>query len=274
MFSIITKIDTGFVRYMRLLEFGDAIGLGQKFIERMSQNTGTTYVDDYQYTKDTQQALNSVRSNSRNQKDDMAVCKTSFQKLKHQSSELEKTRGVIAVFFANEDSDTFFDSLNMETAFFQRMYQEFRQSPPISFNLCHKFWVSYRNTRDLLLPEQLSLVNSLEPKFIHFPFTKDGHDWHSKSTKQAILDDNLELIRTFQLHHSQHMPTTRKRKPSTNLSAHSHRSAIPHSASLESLKRQFIAKGFCRVIHRDKMRITVIWNAYDACSGMCICADA
>jgi len=275
MYSIITRVDSEFVRYIRLLEFGDAVGLGQRFMESMSQNSDTTYVDDYQYTSDTQQALNSARTNSRNQVDDMTVCKTSFQTLKHQSEKLEKTRGVIAVLFVSEHSvrdGTLFECLNMEPTFFERIYKEFRKAPRISFNLCHKFWVSYRNTHDLLLSEQLSLVNSLEPKFIHFPFTKDGHDWHFKSTKQAILDDNFELVRTFQLRHAQNIPTTRKRKPSTNGSARFNRSTIPHTASLESLKLQFIAKGFFRVIQRDKMRLTVVWNAYDACSGTCLCA--
>ena len=273
LFSMITRVDGRFVRYMRLLEFGDATGLGHKFIESMSQHSDTIYVEDYQYTKDTQDTLNSIRKNSRNHKDDIATCKTAFEVLKHQSKTLEKTRGVIVVMMIQGDGvdDKFFDCLNMEPLFFERVHQQFRKSPPISFNLCNKFWASYRSNRDLQLSEQLSLINSLEPKFIHFPFTKDGYDWHSKSAKQAILDDNYELVQTFQLRHTQHTSTPRKRKSSSVHAARSHRSAIAHTASLESLKHQFIAKGFCRLIHRDKMRITVVWNAYDACSGGCYC---
>ncbi len=119
----------------------------------------------------------------------------------------------------------------------------------------------------LTLPEQLMILNCLEPKFVHFPYVQGGLTWNSKSIKQGVLDRAIDDVLLMQSRH------TNLSHSKVRVSSHSFgRNSINHgnnntNTSLLSLRSQFVCLGFLRILVRNQSQVSVVWNGYDACSG-------
>jgi hypothetical protein len=266
-FSILLRIDGVFVRYVRLMEHGDAVGFGAELMRLMGKHsTVTEFIEDYQYTMDTESALMASRE-SRNQKDDLTACTQAFDTLTRISNEdVDKKTGVMLILHV----DALLRCTNMDPNFVIRTKQSLTPTPRSRFNLCTKFWMSCHLPPTLTMKQQLQLVNCIEPKFIHFPYSKSGVTWDTMSTKHAIIHDNLALtLAARSSEKSLAAVNSRARMPQRQRGVRPSALAKPlRFSSIESLKSQFVSAGFFRVVFRDAVRVSVVWNAYDACTGI------
>ncbi len=156
---------------------------------------------------------------------------------------------------------------NLDYNFFHRARSQLQRFPVASFNLCQRFLLNYRHEGpvELSLQDQIKLLNCFEPKFVHFPYVRGPSTWNRMSTKQGVLDDRIEEVLLMQ---------ARQQTLALTLNRQGHRfgkNTVKHSRqtgqSIRSLKSQFVSMGFLRLLYRDRLKISVAWNAYNACSG-------
>ena len=261
MFSFLHQFTDGrLFRYVRLIEFGDDVGLGDAILTRGT--SAATIVVDHQYTLDTQTQLSKAKQ-SRGETSDMTLCLSEYQLLIQACEKAPIRLGIQCILFLHGSFGEHKSCFNISSSFVDSIKDGMMAQQ--KFNLCQAFVPSFLN-RDLTLQDQFTLLNCMEPKFVHFPYVKGPLSWNSMSLKHGLLENCLDEIRSMQ---SQHNVTKYKhfRKGSHHGSNHrSHHPSLQRSCFVE-LKSQFVSRGFFRVLIRDSTRLSVVWNAYDPCSG-------
>jgi hypothetical protein len=264
MFSMLHRQENSLVRYVRLIEHGNALGLGREIIEKIGRLGKAIFVDDYQYTCDVQAQLSYINRSSRNQPSDMPSCASALEDVVKIANSIDQKFGTIAVLFVDTGSANFFSTLNLDPQFFHNAHAKVLKAP-FTFNLCRQFLRQHQNREQKLsLQQQLNLLNCLEPKYVHFPCIQGEFSWDVMSIKHGVLENSLEDNLRMQSNQRQlSLPKPR------GVGGHSGRNSSNHATnrSLESLKSQFVARGFLRLLFRDSIRLCVVWNGYDACSG-------
>jgi len=266
--SFLLQVGEHLVRYVRLIEQGDAVGFGQELLRHLGKHSSATLVDDYQFTSDTHTSLITVDRSSRNQNPDLQSCVNKFKSIISASKQSEKLfPGVTLIFSTRGIAGDITLSHNINSTFFDRVENAFKLHPPTSFNLCRNFLrlhISGKHS-NLSLSEQLKLLNCLEPKFIHFPYIQGGLTWNSKSIKQGVLDHAIDDVMLMQSRHT-NLSHSKVRENAHSLG----RNFTNHgksNTSLSSLKSQFVCIGFLRLLVRNQSQVSVVWNGYDASSG-------
>lgn len=268
--SILCLEGTKLVRYVRLIEFGDICGLGKVILEKLTRNTEIIKVEDYQYTKDTAFALRRTRV-TRNQTNDAQVCCNMWKSMCDISQKHDNLGFISILILEGSDRKRHCYCMNLNPDVIKECTSLVIESPR-TFNLSISFLIgsSLTSKQDLTFQDHLLLLNCMEPQFVHFPFEQGSNSWPNLSMKQGILSNCLDEVLRSQLRISSIQSNNAicgDSSPFHRLGGNSKiRSVRPKL--LESLKEQFISKGFLRLAQRDQRLLSVIWNSYNPCTGL------
>jgi hypothetical protein len=254
------------VRYVRLIEYGTATGLGHIWTSRLNAVNDILHVVDYQFSSDT---LDSIRNTgqSRNLPSDVTECVRSWEAVC--AIDMDPALCFQSAFFVSSKHSVASKTFNCDASFLNTLLSELAQCTQ-QFNLNMSFLQAQPFSVVVPLAQQFHLVNCLPPQFVHYPFTNGSDTWSRLSVKQSIIDGSFpETMRKHEIM----KPGGPKKTPSLNSggeteSLRRRRSHNSLPTVLLSMKQQLINQGFFRIIEKTSLRTTVLWNSYDACTGV------
>ena len=274
MTSVVVVVGERVVRYVRVVEHGSTTGLVQCWISRLRSVMDVDIVVDYQVTSDTVMSLRSYTP-TRNRDSDVTDCLKLWNTICATST--EPSLRLSCIFIASVKQEDVFTTFNIDKHMIEGLIVQLAQAPR-SFNLNKNFLLTQpRLDTPLPIEKQLELVNCLPPQYVHFPYTLGAPSWNHKSLKQAAIDGCLrERLEWQESRFDDRQQPPKRQRPSTPSSHRARQLRAVESAChpiLVSMKQEFVAKGFFRIIQRTSLRATILWNAYDCTSGRLIEGD-
>jgi hypothetical protein len=258
-----TTQDNMIFRYCRVLEHGSLIGFAQKCMHTIQ----TEIVMDVQCTMDT--VLQLQLQSTRPRKDDVSVCSKLWTKVSDAIMCRHDKGGFISVFAVG--SIPTFMILGVEEKFIFSQWQTLKDMPQ-RLNLSTQMMMDWRSEQ-LSTNEQLDYLNCFPPQCTSSRRSL-WQSWSSKSPKQKMLNgmrgkellDYITTCRYPEANKSMHDDQLTDEHPPLHSRRHRTytRSQTP---GIQSLKSQFINKGFLRIIDTSVSGITLVWNSYDQYSG-------
>lgn len=262
--SFALHVDGQLYRYIRVIEDGDTMGLARAMTKKLQAVTSIMYILDYQYNKDTKQSSSRL---TRTTKSDIEACLQLWETMCDASNRADPGLSCSSMLLVARNGNTVKRFFN----FSQKLMDDCIVSvvkQPQHMNLCLEYLMTSTWHTNLSLEFQIDMINCLPPQWVHFPFADGPNRWYLYSYKEAILHDDYENIVLMQRQHAQ-MTFPKKRTPKLfHPTNHPRVSKSRQTNPMISLQQQFIHFGFLRVIDRSSSSTSIVWNAYDAESGV------